>query len=109
MTARHLNNSLERANNIYRDPCWKWPNEIRLDLLTKEMSEDLRLKIRTDKKKDPLKKEDWTYDELEAAIKKHAVNPVDPVKLAREYINPFGEKIEDHLEALSNATQGINT
>ena len=40
-----------------------------MDLLTKEMSEDLRLKIKTDKKKDPLKKGDWTYDDLEAAIK----------------------------------------
>ena len=44
------------------------------------------------------------------------MNPVDPAKLAREYIKPFGgkiddalAKIEDHFEALANATQGINT
>ena len=44
------------------------------------------------------------------------MNPVDPVKLAREYIKPFGgkiddalAKIEDHLEELANATQGNKT
>ena len=90
------------------------PDEIRLELLTKAMTESLKLKIKTDKKKNPTEK-NWTYAELEEAIKKHAVDPIDPTELARRYIKPFGgnidnalEKIEDHLESLSHATQGSN-
>ena len=73
----------------------------------------LRLKITTDKGKDPANKSDWTYDELEKVIKLHAVEPVDPAILTKdmqeltrgENIDETNRKIEDWIESLGHATK----
>ena len=84
MKARELKANLANAREAIRDERWKWTENIKLELLTKQMSDTLRLKIKTDTGKDPLDKSKWSYDDLEEAIKNHAVVPVDPAILARE-------------------------
>ena len=86
---------------------------MRLELLMKEMSEKLRLKIATDTGKDPLDKTEWNYDDLEEAIRNHAVVPVDPAVLTKDMhkltrgntIDETNGKIEDWLEAIGHASK----
>ena len=82
MKAIDSNFNLERAEAIKNYIRWKWDDLLKLELLTKQMSKELRLKIQTDKGKDPWDKT-WAYNDLVAAIKKHAIDPVDPAKLLR--------------------------
>ena len=44
------------------------------------MTKILRLKIQTDKGKDPANKSEWTYGELEKVIKLHAFEPATLTK-----------------------------
>ena len=115
MTAADLKRSLAKANEIYTDSRWRWTTILRLELLTKDMSNDLKLKIKTDKGIDPEKRSEWKYEDLEEAIKKHAVNTEDPMKLARNFANDIKGKdiddtntrIENWFEEMELASQGV--
>ena len=84
MKARDLKVNLAKAREVLEDNRYKWTGTTKLELLMKEMSERLRLKIRMDTGKDPANKTEWAYDKLEAAIKNHAVVPVDPAVLTKD-------------------------
>ncbi len=113
MKARELKANLSNAKEAIRDERYKWTENIKLELLMKQMSDTLRLKIKTDTGKDPLDKSKWSYDDLEEAIKNHAVVPVDPAILAREMheitrgdnIDETNGKIEDWLEAKEHTSK----
>ena len=116
MKAREIKTKLANARATISDGRWRWTDSMKLEMLTKEMSNDLRLKIQSDTGKDPQDNTTWSYDELEKAIQKQAVTPVDQAKLAREMhtvtrgknIDDTNGKIEDWLEELDCAskTQG---
>ena len=116
MTARELNTKLKEADNIYNDIRYIWTETSRISLLTTKMNNDLSLKIKTDYGKDPLEHEHWTYEDLAKAITHHAVITEDPMKIARKHCSSFGptadialKNIEEVLESLIHATQGVNT
>ena len=113
MKARELKASLANAREIMKDERWMWTDIMKIDLLTKGMSDALRLKIRADTGKDPLNKTEWSYDDLEKAINKHAVVPVDPAVLARKMhestrgdnIDETNRKFEDWYEAMEHGSK----
>merc|ERR1712082_58902 len=115
MPAATVKRSLNRAVELYESPIWRWDPLIRLRLLTQNMSENLRIKIKTDTGKNPEQGALWNYEDLENAIKKHAIKSQDPMKLAMTFteaikgntIDETNTKIENWLEEMEHATQGI--
>ena len=56
MKARELKANLANAREVMGDNRYKWTGNAKLELLMKEMSEKLRLKIKTDMGKDSANK-----------------------------------------------------
>ena len=48
MTIRKIRNQLARTENIKTDPRFKWTRALKVQLLTRNMSEELRNKIKMD-------------------------------------------------------------
>ena len=115
MTAGDLKTGLARAIEIYEDVRWQWMPKLRLELLTKRMSNELKRKIKTDTGLDPDVRDEWTYENLENAIKKNSVTAADPMKLARDFltmiksdkIDKVNENIEKFFEEMDYASRGV--
>merc|ERR1712105_531718 len=90
-----------------------WSTDLKIEQLTKGMTAILRSKILTATTQDPWDKSLWTFESLKEQIKKHAISPTDPSKLAAgiltknegRNIEETNEMIEDWLEELEQATQ----
>ena len=78
----------------------------------KNMTKELRLKIWMDMNKDPEDKSQWTYEQLEKAIKYHAFEPVNPATLVKnileltrgENIDETNNRVEEWIDSLGQST-----
>ena len=84
MKARHLKINLAKAKETSEDVRFPWTDDTKKELLTKGMTMELRLKITTEMSKDPEDMSQWTYEELEKAIKHHAFEPINPATLVKK-------------------------
>ena len=117
MPAGDLKQQLTKAYKIINDIRFKWTEKLKIQLLTRKMSDELRRKIKTEANNDPEDADKWTYEGLVALIEKHAVTTIDSVKLARDMselikditIDKVNENIEKFLEDLEHSSKGVES
>ena len=96
MTPEELETNLTSAATIANDTRWRWTLPLKIEVLNKEMSKELKQKIQTDTQKDAGDKEIWTYEDLVAAIRRHAVPKINPMYMARDFPAMMqGESIDE--------------
>ena len=96
MTPEELETSLSSAATIANDTRWRWTLPLKIEVLNKEISKELKQKIQTDTHKDAWDKEIWTYVDLVAAIRRHAVPKINPMYMARDLqVMMQGESIDE--------------
>ena len=84
MTPEELETNLATATSIAADARWRWTQPLQVEVLSKELTKELRQKIKEDTNKNAWEKEDWSYEELAAAIRRHAAPKPSTMHLAKD-------------------------